>query len=138
MDSSGTGGRDGPATGLGHAGCGESSQDQRAAVAVAGLSNRGPEAQEEVLRSAGVLRQLPDPTQGTTDEVWRRIVLSFSIVLGGAFFALALVATGAVRTFFGQEGSDDAMLTVFTTAAGFLAGLLSPSPVTDATGDGGG
>jgi hypothetical protein len=37
------------------------------------------------------------------------------------FLALAPVATG----------TDDVMLTVFTTAAGFLAGLLSPSPLSE-------
>jgi hypothetical protein len=112
-------------------------QDERAAVAVAGLSNLAPEAQDAVLKSAGVSRQLPDPTPSTTDKVWRTIVLSFSIVLVGAFLGIALVATGAVQFLFGQPGTDDVMLTVFTTAAGFLAGLLSPSPVTDTTGGGG-
>lgn len=111
-------------------------EDQRKAVAQAALSTIGPDAQADVVQQARV--QLPLPGQETTDKVWRMIVLSFSIVLVGAFTALALVATGAVQAIFGQPGTDDVMLTVFTTAAGFLAGLLSPSPVTDATGGGGG
>ena len=49
------------------------------------------------------------------------IVTSFAIVLAGSFLVLAPVATGA----------NDVMLTVFTTAAGFLAGLLSPSPLSE-------
>jgi hypothetical protein len=61
------------------------------------------------------------PAQDAADRLWRIIVTSFAIVLVGSFLALAPVATG----------SDDVMLTVFTTAAGFVAGLLSPSPLSE-------
>jgi hypothetical protein len=65
------------------------------------------------------------PAQEAADRIWRIIVTSFAIVLAGSFLALVLVATGTVGYFFGETGTDDVMLTVFTTA-GFLAGLLDP------------
>jgi hypothetical protein len=48
------------------------------------------------------------PDRQVTDMVWIVIVISFSLILVGAFVTLAMA--------------------VFTTAAAFLAGLLAPSP----------
>lgn len=51
--------------------------------------------------------------------------------------ALALITTGTVEYLYGgPPPTGDVMLTVFTTAAGFLAGLLTPSPVKPAPGGG--
>ena len=100
-------------------------EQERITLATVTLDNLSTEGRQEVVRKAGV----PSPGQEAADRIWRIIVTSFSIVLVGAFLALAFVATGAVNWLFGQGGTDDVMLTVFTTAAGFLAGLLSPSPL---------
>jgi hypothetical protein len=74
---------------------------------------------------------MPDPAPETADRIWQKMVISFTIVLVGSFLAIAVVATGTVNYFFGKTGAYHVMLTVFTTAAGFLAGLLSPSPLTE-------
>jgi hypothetical protein len=111
-------------------------EDQRKAVAEAAMRNLGTEAQAEVVQQARV--QLPLPGLEASEKLWRTIVTSFSIVLVGAFLALALIATGTVAYLYSSEPTGEVMLTVFTTAAGFLAGLLAPSPVTTSPGGGGG
>ena len=104
-------------------------EDQRQEVAQTALRNLDPEVQQEVVQQA---RVLPPPGQKTSDRIWTIIVSSFSIVLVGAFLALGSIAVGLAA-----KGSvSDVMLTVFTTAAGFLAGLLSPSPITSSSGRG--
>ena len=62
------------------------------------------------------------PDRQVTDLVWIVIVMSFALILVGAFVTLAI----AVFTY--GKLSGDLLLTVFTTAAAFLAGLLAPSP----------
>jgi hypothetical protein len=109
---------------------------QLKAVAEAAMKNLGSDAQADVMQQARV--QLPTPGLEASEKLWRIIVTSFSIVLVGAFLALALIGTGTVGYLYNSEPAGDVMLTVFTTAAGFLAGLLSPSPVTTSPGGGGG
>jgi len=109
-------------------------EDQTKAVAAA-MKNLWSEAQADVVQQARV--QLPLPGLEASEKLWSTIVTSFAIVLVGAFFALALIATGTVEYLFGgPPPTGDVMLTVFTTAAGFLAGLLTPSPVKPAPGGG--
>lgn len=62
------------------------------------------------------------PGPQVTDMVWIVIVISFAIILVGAFIALV------IAVFVYGKLSGDLLLTVFTTAAAFLAGLLAPSP----------
>ncbi len=109
-------------------------EDLRKAVAEVAMRNLGPDAQADVVQQARV--QLPLPGLEASEKLWRTIVTSFSIVLVGAFLALALIATGTVAYLYNSEPTGDVMLTVFTTAAGFLAGLLTPSPVTTSPGGG--
>ena len=52
------------------------------------------------------------------------IVASFAIVLVAAVLGIIVIAFG-----FLTNTDIQTLLTVFTTAAGFLAGLLSPSPL---------
>lgn len=68
----------------------------------------------------GVRHSRPD--RQVTDLVWIIIVISFALILVGAFVTLAM----AVFTY--EKLSGDLLLTIFTTAAAFLAGLLAPSP----------
>ena|SRR5947209_9332311 len=62
------------------------------------------------------------PGRQVTDLVWIIIVISFALILVGAFVTLAM----AVFTY--GKLSGDLLLTIFTTAAAFLGGLLAPSP----------
>lgn len=73
---------------------------------------------EEQLTESGLF--VPD--QQTTDKLWYLIIGAFVIVLFVA--ALALI-TSAFR-----DGKTDLLVTVFTSAATFLAGLVAPSPIT--------
>ena len=102
------------------------SEGQRKELAKSALGNLGPEAQQEVMRQV----RIAAPGQLASDRIWTIIVSSFSVVLVGAFLSLAATAIGVAA----KGGSGDTMLTVFTTAAGFLAGRLSPSPLTGSSG----
>jgi hypothetical protein len=97
-------------------------------IAEVALSNIDPGAQQDVMQQARV----PMPGQQTADRIWSIIVTGFIIVLIGAFLSLALVHTGTMNFLYNATISGDVLLTVFTTAAGFLAGLLSPSPLSGA------
>ncbi len=62
------------------------------------------------------------PGRQVTDMIWMTIVTSFSLILLGSFIALAVAVL-----IYGKL-SGELLLTVFTTSAAFLAGLLAPSP----------
>ncbi len=92
-------------------------EQEKKSLAATAPDNLSTQDRKKVVQRFGV----SGPAQDAVDRLWRIIVTSFAIVLVGSFLALAPVATG----------TDDVMLTVFTTAAGFLAGLLSPSPLSE-------
>jgi hypothetical protein len=85
--------------------------------------------------TAEAVRALPDdaqdeviqrftPDQAVTNDIWRWIVKTFALVLGGA--TVALIA--AVVVSFWKEvdpANMQMLLTVFTTTAGILAGFVS-------------
>jgi ABC-type phosphate transport system permease subunit len=62
------------------------------------------------------------PSRQVTDMIWMTIVISFALILVGSVIALA------AAVFIYGKLSGDLLLTVFTTSAAFLAGLLAPSP----------
>ena len=73
-------------------------------------------------------QQLLDPDQKTSNTIWRIVIWAFAIALVLAVIALlasiwALPVTGGTK--------PETILTVFTTASAFLAGLFAPSPVAD-------
>jgi ABC-type phosphate/phosphonate transport system permease subunit len=74
--------------------------------------------QKDALQQLG----LTPPGKQVNDWIWLTIVVSFAIVLVGAFIALALAV------FLYGKLSGELLLTVFATSAAFLAGLLTPSP----------
>lgn len=75
------------------------------------------------------------PGQVVSDRIWLIIVTSFACVLLGAFLSLA--ANVFLAMFRVQAPTDSAnlqlLLTMFTSAVGFLAGLLVPSPARNNT-----
>jgi VIT1/CCC1 family predicted Fe2+/Mn2+ transporter len=97
--------------------------------ALSQLANDAPDKQEimKAMQSlpaedqTDIARQFR-PDRQVTDLVWIVIVSSFALVFIGAFvtLAMAVFTTGKL--------SGDLLLTVFTTTAAFLAGLLVPSP----------
>jgi len=104
-----------------HGGRTEPPRAREKGLAATALDNLSTQDRKEDVQRFGV----PGPAQEAADWIRRIIVTSFVIVLAGSFLALVLVVTGTVGYFFGETGTDDAMLTVFTTT-GFLAGLLDP------------
>jgi uncharacterized membrane protein YbhN (UPF0104 family) len=94
--------------------------EDKIALATAALQSLPQEQKQNVVTNVGVL-----PDQSTANFVWRVIVSTFALGLIVAVITVSGIALGLF------EGTTDiqTMLTVFTTTAGFLAGLLSPSPV---------
>jgi heme A synthase len=68
------------------------------------------------------IEMLGHPDKPTTDWIWMIIVVTFALILLGAFVALAMAVFAYGKL------SGDLLLTVFTTASAFLIGLLAPSP----------
>ncbi len=64
------------------------------------------------------------PSQGPTNMIWIVIVITFALVL---IASAGSILYGVV--FLGQTADKvQIVLTIFTTVAGFIAGLVSPSP----------
>ncbi len=87
-------------------------------VSVAYLNQLSTSAQRDVTRQA---RLLPDPDVSTVNFIWSVIVAAFVLAL---LVAVATLAYNAVA----QKPTAEVLITIFTTAVGFLAGLLTPSP----------
>ena len=95
---------------------------EKKAAAVENLKQLSPKDRQDVINQAG----LRSPGQKASDCLWLIVVSSFAIVLVGAFLSLA----GGVLIL--KKSTADAelqiLLTVFTSAVAFLAGLLTPGP----------
>jgi uncharacterized membrane protein YozB (DUF420 family) len=99
------------------------SLESKQAVISTALSQMTPGDKQTVIDQAGIR----SPGQKASDTLWLIVVFSFAIVLVGAFLCLAI----GVLVF--NKSAADAelqiLLTVFTSAVAFLAGLLTPGPV---------
>jgi phospholipase C len=94
---------------------------QNAIDAFNGLNPQERKDAAQQLQQQGILSP---PGKQTNDYIWIIIVVGFAIVLVGGAAALT------VAVFYKGDGtlSGDLLLTIFTTSAAFLAGLLAPSP----------
>lgn len=91
--------------------------------------NLDPAHAESVLSvadSSGLLGG-PDPT--TTSAIWLIVVGSFSLVLVASAVTLLVGVFSSAPETAKALTTSETILAVFTTVAGFLAGMLSPSPV---------
>jgi hypothetical protein len=90
---------------------------------------------EETLKKLGAqtVQQLPyvlpPPNESTRNTIWLIVVGSFAFVMIGAAIVLGLGVFSDVKAGATQLTKTDTILTVFMTVVGFLAGLLSPSPI---------
>ncbi len=91
--------------------------DTQKQVAIEAMRQLGAADQKDVVKQAG----LPAPGQAVADRLWLLIAAGFIFVLVGSFISLAAATFLRVP--------NELLLTVFTTVAAFLAGLLAPSPV---------
>jgi hypothetical protein len=89
---------------------------------------------EKVEVAKGLRPVLPLPSDPMKDRIWLIIVGSFAFVMVGAASVLGIGvfigSTDATK----QLTRADTILTVFMTVVGFLAGLLSPSPLGNKNG----
>ncbi len=72
---------------------------------------------------------LPPPSDTITNTIWLIIVISFSLVMVGSALVLGVGVFSTIPKDSGLISKPDTLLTVFTTVVGFLAGLISPSPM---------
>jgi hypothetical protein len=89
---------------------------------------RDPEAALKAL-AAEATRQLPEPSAGMTDYLWLIVVASFALVMLGSAYVIGTTVTAEAKTGTTYITRSETLVTIFTTAVAFLAGLLSPSPV---------
>lgn len=69
---------------------------------------------------------LPDPDTATASRLWKIVVGAFAIVLLASF---AVLAFGMFRAPPNDAATKpELVLSMFTSAVGFLAGLFVPSP----------
>ena len=68
------------------------------------------------------------------DRIWSIIVSSFAFVMVGAAVVLGVGVFVGSSDATKQLTKADTILTVFMTVVGFLAGLLSPSPLGNKNG----
>jgi hypothetical protein len=66
------------------------------------------------------------PDKKTSDVLWLIIIFSFAIVLVGTFLSLSFGVLVLGKT--GANAELQILLTMFTAAVAFLAGLLTPGP----------
>jgi hypothetical protein len=91
-----------------------------------------PKATLKKLESATVQqlpRALPIPEGTALNGIWYTIVIAFAAVMVFAVVILGVNVWTKLETGATYATRSDTMLTVFTTVVGFLAGLLSPSPI---------
>jgi hypothetical protein len=86
-------------------------------AAIETIRSLSPEDKKDAAQQLGL-----KPGRQATDMIWMTIVTSFALILLGSFIALAVAVL-----IYGKL-SGELLLTVFTTSAAFLAGLLAPSP----------
>lgn len=72
---------------------------------------------------------VPAPDQKVANFIWIVIVVAFAIVMVGAAWTLAEGVTTKLDGNGEYVAKSDVLLTIFTAAVAFLAGLLSPSPI---------
>jgi hypothetical protein len=88
-----------------------------------------PDAEKAMVARA-LAPVLAPPSDPARDRIWLVVVSAFAVVMVGA---AAVLGAGVFLEFSAdatkQVTRTDTILTVFTTVGGFLAGLLSPSPI---------
>lgn len=73
------------------------------------------------------LPRLSPPDGNTTNWIWIVIVASFALVM---LYSAWILGSGVTKEITENPiTKSDTMLTIFMTVIGFLAGLLSPSPL---------
>ncbi len=115
----------------------DSSKLQSARLAIQGMSQKekvkglkmlSEDLSEEEKKDLGRSLGVQSPTQKTTDFVWKVTIVTFALVLCGSFIVLAFGVFKTVPENSSSLVSGDLMLSIFTAAVGFFAGVFAPSP----------
>ena len=105
---------------------------ERKWIAIRAVADLSSADKREVAAAAG----LPPPSNKVNDIIWLTIVWSFAAAFIAAAAVLLVGRFASVTEAAGEiVTSNETVLTIFTTTAAFLAGLLAPSPL---KGDSGG
>ena len=95
-------------------------------LAIGAASKVSTSDKREIVKRAG----LSEPSTWARDIIWLVVVVAFASIMVGAGWTLA---QGRMLAITPGEGAlftpTETVVTLFTTAAAFLAGLLAPSPV---------
>lgn len=114
------------------------SDEDKKQLATSSINATQGEAKEEVItKSAKALPEkaqqtlsnvLDGPSSKVRDQIWKIVIWAFVILVVGSFLVLSasLFLCDVVNI---KDAHVQIILTVFTTAAAFLTGLLAPSPV---------
>lgn len=93
-----------------------------------------PKATLEKFKNEAIVATLPAPTGKLAGAIWLIIVGAFTFVL----VAAAVMLFDGLNTTLDSNATYavkfETILTLFTTSAAFLAGLLSPSPIRNSDG----
>ena len=90
---------------------------------------------EETLKTLGkdAMQQLPQPLPPpgriTNDIIWLIVVTSFTGVMLWSAYVLGANVLNEIKTGVQSVTKGEIILTLFSTVAAFLAGLLAPSPM---------
>jgi len=79
--------------------------------------------------------RISPPEGKTKDAIWLIVVIAFCLVAVWAAGVLGYGTTHALDSAKTYVTKGETILTVFTTVVGFLAGLLSPSPIARKEGE---
>lgn len=88
------------------------------------LKSLSDEDQKDVAKKAGI----SPPTQGVADKIWRIVVWAFAIVMVGSFLTLAVGVFQTATADTPRLVTSDIVVSMFTAAVGFFAGLFAKSP----------
>ena len=127
---------------LGQLGTSLASNDDKKHLATSSINATEGEAKAEVITEGA--KTLPEKAQQTLsnvlegpspeirDQIWKIVIWAFVILIVGSFLTLTIslfLPTGTAT-----DARVQIILTVFTTAAAFLTGLLAPSPMSSKQG----
>lgn len=96
------------------------SSDDKKRVLVKSATNMSDDDKRDLFETIGV------PSLETRDNLWKIVIWAFAAVMAGSFCVLAI----GVFVDKPQDpiASSDILLSIFTAAVGFFAGLFAPSP----------
>jgi hypothetical protein len=95
----------------------------------ASLTPGAEEKLKDLSQDAMAQTRIPAPSKAVSNVIWVIIVSAFAIIMLGSAYVLARSIFTPLAADTTYMSNTDVMVTLFTTSVAFLAGLLTPSPV---------